>query len=207
MKKYLWVILLLINSHADAALMHGIFDGRFGGSSRFDRIPDGDPFQIRFEVEINPGNNLAFTNVILLTGGLRGDIAATLALVDYGNAEGEFQVFSNLSGAGNIFDSQADASIEFSFLSLAGIFQSASGFTRPFTLGDVEQITGSFYGGNLNEQLVFTEGFYTTGALPAIPLPGAIYLFGSAITVIFSAYFNKKRQHRQSVAGVISNLS
>lgn len=115
MKKYLWVILLLINSHANAALMHGIFEGRFGGPSRFDRIPDGDPFQIRFEVDVNPGDTIAHADVILLTGGLRGDINVTLLLADYGDGEGAFQALSNASGASNIFDSQPDATIEFSF--------------------------------------------------------------------------------------------
>lgn len=170
-------------SSAFAATYHGIFTGTVDNISDPGLAPvsNGDSFTVSFEIDTT-------TNIPLFVGldieGVTGTFGNTFVEI-FDNESGtqdRFVMLSALDSPDGIFDGNPNSNLSLEFIGLADVF-SGNSLAQPFFHTDFNSLFGSldvggaFYGADL----LITSGAYLPGSLPSVPLPSAVWLFGSGL--------------------------
>lgn len=182
---------LSVNS-AFAAIYHGIFTGTVDNLSEFSPFNNGDSFTVRFEIDTTSGSPLFVGLDIEGTTGTFGNTSVGI-LDSFSGTEDSFSMISVLDSPDGIFDGSPNSNISLAFIGGTEVF-SGNDLAQSFFHTDFNSLTGSFdadaagYGGDL----LITSGAYLPGSLPSVPIPAAVWLFGSGLLGLIGFARRKK---------------
>jgi hypothetical protein len=97
--------------------------------------------------------------------------------------------FTALEDPANEFDGSSGANIGFELSNESGLFAVSAPILTAFTASQLDSMSGSFDIFTGSASFDFIGGHYSLGALPEVPLPSGIYLFASALFMVFLRAF------------------
>ncbi|GAB4506937.1 MAG: hypothetical protein Tsb0026_00110 [Sulfuricaulis sp.] len=193
MKRIIAILLacLSVNS-ASAAIYHGIFTGTVDNiMNGISNAPfsNGDPFTLRFEIDTTLPTPLF---VGLDINGVTGTFGNTFVSIIEFSTEDRFSMVSALDSPYGIFNGISSSDLSLEFIGGTGVF-SGNSLAQPFSYSDFDTLSGHLYAYVwYSSDLIFTSGAYLPGPLPSVPLPSAVWLFGSGLLGLIGFARTKK---------------